>query len=380
MVKKNINHIDLKKGIEGNERRLEMLNEVLSNGTFLPKTIEYKDIDSTFKKWVEDDLKIVGDDGVMYPTMSLYSNQRFSEYMQSWKYTDSNNNLILNFKTVSRENNPQYGKIHNGYYNIPGDIFFLMKRKKVLDDNGTESFLELKMKQPTTIDLVYRLTIFTTKYQDINNFNTIINKKFNARQVYISPNGYYMPMTLENVNDESKYEIDDRQFYSQTYIIKVNGFIITEDDFRIDEIPMKFGVNFPSFESRRKKPEVEIDECETESPYYYKPVILTLTYPVCKTKSVKFTIDADFVCSEIVLSNVLENYRVFVNGDEIDTKNEFSFKNGDEIRVDIKKRHIDRESIFIMNGYTPNEVYDSRKDNDYEIDQSTTNIEIEADK
>ena len=174
MVKKNINHIDLKKGIEGNERRLEMLNEVLSNGTFLPKTIEYKDIDSTFKKWVEDDLKIVGDDGVIYPTMSLYSNQRFSEYMQSWKYTDSNNNLILNFKTVSRENNPQYGKMHNGYYNIPGDIFFLMKRKKVLDDNGTESFLELKMKQPTTIDLVYRLTIFTTKYQDINNFNTII--------------------------------------------------------------------------------------------------------------------------------------------------------------------------------------------------------------
>ena len=39
-----------------------------------------------------------------------------------------------------------------------------MKRCKVLDDNGTESFLDLKMKQPMAIDLSYKVTIFCTKY------------------------------------------------------------------------------------------------------------------------------------------------------------------------------------------------------------------------
>ena len=379
MLKKNINYIELKEKSIGNDRRLEMLNEVLANGTFLPNTVEYKDIDSSFKQWVEGEMRIVNSDGTVYPTMSLYSNQRFSEYMQSWKYTDANNNLILDFKTISRENNPRFGKIHNGYYNIPGDIFFLMKRKKVLDDNGSESFLDLKMKQPTAIDISYKLTIFTTKYQDINKFNADINRKFSSRQVYLSPNGYYMPMTLENINDESKYEIEDRQFYSQTFIIKVNAFIITEDDFRVEEVPLKLGVNLPSLEAVRKKPEAEIEECEMNAPYYYKPIILTIKYPICKTNVANFTIDTDFICNNIEVSNVLNNYRIFVNGEEVYEKESLSVKNGDDIKITIKKRFVDKESTIVLNGYNPNVVYDERKDvleNENDITQHIDNKEI----
>lgn len=86
--KKYKNSIQLKEETVGNVRRYEMLSDILQNGTFLPKTVLYKDIDEAFKKFVENKLHIVSDEGKELPTMTLFSNQRFSEYTQSWKYTD----------------------------------------------------------------------------------------------------------------------------------------------------------------------------------------------------------------------------------------------------------------------------------------------------
>ena len=114
-----------------------------------------------------------------------------------------------------------------------------MKRKVVLDDNGTESLLELRMRQPVAIDLDFTVSIFTTKLSSINKFNEMINRKFAARPVYIQPNGHFMPMVLDSISDKSDYNIDDRQFYSQSYDIKVMAYIITEDDYRIEEKALK---------------------------------------------------------------------------------------------------------------------------------------------
>ena len=363
MLKKNLNYLDINPAKEGKARQVEIMREALDNGAFLPKTVLYIDIDKAFKEWVDNELPILDDDGSLFPTMTLFSNQRFSEYMQSWQYTDANNNLILNFKTVNRDNNPQFGKIQNGYYNIPGERFYLLKRKVVLDDNGTESFLDLKMKQPTAVDITYRLTIFTTKYQSINDFNILINEIFSARQRYIQPNGYYMPMILESINDESQYNIDDRQFYSQVYNIKVMGYLITEEDYKVEEVPMKFGCNYSLAKRLNPKPEVEIEDCEEDSQYYYKPMILTIKYPVCRDNVAKFVIDTDFICNDIEQNNILNNFRIFVNDAEINKEGEISFKENDSIRIIAKRRYIDKEGILILNGYDPNVVYDEEKDN-----------------
>lgn len=364
MLKKNINYLDINPVKGGKERQDEILREALDNGAFLPKTVLYKDIDNAFREWVDKELPIVDDSGSLFPTMTLFSNQRFSEYMQSWQYTDANNNLILDFKTVNRDNNPQFGKIQNGFYNIPGERFYSIKKKVVLDDNGSESFLNLKMKQPTAVDIIYRLTIFTTKYQYINDFNILINETFNARQSYIQPNGYYMPMVLDGINDESQYNIDDRQFYSQVYNIKVMGFLITENDFRIDEVPMKISCNYSLAKRLNPKPEVEIEDCEDdETQYYYKPMILTIKYPVCRDNVAKFVIDTDFVCTDIEKMNILKNYRIFINDNEVDKEGEIVFKENDSIKIIAKRRYIDKEGFLIINGYDPNTVYDEIRDN-----------------
>ena len=347
MTSENKNNLEINIKREGNERRIDFINEPLKGGSFMPLPVVYEDIDKSFKEWAQE-LSIISDDGKEFPTFTLYSNQRFSEYMQSWQYTDSNNNLLLNFKTVSRENNPKYGKIQGGYYNIPTDIFFTMKNQRVLDDNGSESMVRLEMKQPTAIDIMYNLSIFTTKYQLINDFNILINKRFSGRQDYISPNGYYMPMTLEDISDDSQYNIDDRQFYSQTYKIKVMGFILTEDDFRYTEVPIKSGVTFDNKRSLYDSSDIEIEEFDGENDE--KRAEINIRIPASGGNISRFTSDVDFTCEEISTTNILNSYRIFINSEEVNKSFPLKIKNNDEVKFTFKRRRNNFPSKILLKG------------------------------
>lgn len=341
------NFLDIHTHYVGNDRRYELMSDILNNGTFLPKTVVYKDIDEDFKRWVSEELKITSEDGKEFPTMTLFSNQRFSEYSQSWKYTDKDKNILLNFKTINRENNPQYGKIQNGYFNIPGEErFYTMKKQIVLDDNGSESFLVLKMHQPTAIDLTYKVTVFTNKYEKINEFNTIINKAFRARQCYIRPNEHYMPMTLESISDESSYNIDDRQYYAQTYNIKVMAYIITENDYRVEEVPLKRGFTFMTMVDKINIPDAEIEECDSD-----ETLKVTIFFPEkCNKNLIHFTNDTNFKVTDIVLENVRNNYKFYVNGDLLKRNEIISLKEGDEIKLMLNKIQKKQEAKFIIKG------------------------------
>lgn len=326
----------------GDERRKELIDGIKKDSTFIPQSVTYRDIDEDFKRWVEEDLKITSDNGVEFPTMSLYSNQRFSEYAQTWKYTDKDNNILLNFKTVNRKNNPEYGNIIDKKYNIPGERFYLMQRKLVLDDNGTESIMDLKMKVPVSIDFMYKLSVFTQKYQLINDFNCMVNNRFQSRQCYIRPNGHYMPMTLEGISDESEYSIDDRQFYSQSYDIKVMGYVIGEDDYVVEEHPLKFGVKI-GVDTDAVNSSVEIDDTNPDD------ITLTVDFPVGSTVS-KFTIDTDFLCGVDKIDNILGNYRIFINGTLADKDSKMDMHNGDEIKIMAQKRFSERKSSITLKG------------------------------
>ena len=335
--------------------------------------------------------------------MTLYSNQRFSEYSQSWKFVDENKNILLNFKTVTRQNNPEYGKIQNGYWNIPGERFYTMKKKKCLDDNGTESYLVLKMKQPVAIDLEYKVSIFTTKYALINEFNTKMNKLFSSRQCYIKPQEHFMPMNLDSISDESEYKIDDRQFYSQSYSIKVFAYIITENDYRVEEEPLKIGGNLGLNVAKRKKVKVELDEmpyqpveigkdgcgnikyayyqfgekkyreiidvsdivCEEPEVLYYKPLSITATFLPCKTEleTEKITIpdDINFIVTDYTLSHNVPSVSFEVNDEPVSSKISMDtpmiLKRGDELRIKLNRRYfLNTDVILTLNGYSPNLV------------------------
>ena len=390
MHKKFLNHIDLYNQPEGDDRRKEMQDELLSGATFIPKTVLYEDIDNAFKDWVEH-IEISDNEGTLFPTMTLYSNQRFSEYTQSWRYVDENKNLLLNFKSVTRQNNPEYGKIHDGLWNIPGDRFYIIKKKVVLDDNGTESMQVIKMRVPTAVDMIYKLSIFTTHFSKLNEFNTEVVKLFAARQAYVCPNGHYMPMTLENVSDESQYNIDDRQYYSQTFQIKLNGYCITKDDYRVEEHPIKVGVNVKAFGVERSRGDVEIeemeyipidtlDECgnviqiiasiptgkkippkqddsEESEELYFRPVVLKIKFPpsISKVKINDGAIGYDIIVTDVVYENAIGG-KIKSDKDEFFMSVPFKIKNNDRTLITIGKRNIQNAASVTFYGYDPNFV------------------------
>ena len=373
--KKYLNHLELKQQIFGNEERYKLLKDAMENSTLFPKTVDYEDIDSSFKEWVEKKLKISFNSKIL-PTMVLYSNQRFTEYSQTWEYTDENKNLILNFKTVTRENDPQYGQIQGGLWNIPGNRFYLMKKQIVLDNNGSESIQALKMRQPMAVDFNYTVSIYTTNIETINKFNRIVNNRFKARQDYISPNGYYMPMTLENISDKSSYQIDDRQFYSQSFEIKLMGYVLTEDDFRVEEQPLKIGVGFENMLSK-KKANIEVYENVTDKSGYTKEIVFTIDFPP-NSKSVVFDSDSNFLVSDVSIKNIRDNYKVYVNGtetyifceDEDGNPIDAFIKNGDEIRIKISQIRQNEKSVFKITGLSNDEFFEEKAIEDENVDEN----------
>lgn len=364
---KNKHYLDIYDKKVGVERRYEFINEVLSKQEYVPVGVRLFDIDKAFKEWVEESIQINSPEGVTMPTISLYSSRRFSEYSQTWEYVDENRNLLLNFKTVTRKNNPVYGSIHKRMYNIPGDEYFIYKKLVVLDDNGSESIRLYKMKTPTSCDLQYELSIFTTKFEKINEFNERINHLFNSRQCYINPNGYYMAMVVDDISDNSSYNINDREFYSQTVQIKVLGYILLDEDFQIEEVPLKRGLMNVSVK-RKRKADVYIEDIDKEcyegdgdDRFYYKPIVMTITFPPCINVS-KFNIDTYFTVLSIEKDNVRHTPVIIVNGNEVKFEEGMSFVDYDEIKITINKVDVNKDAVITLVGYDRRYVYDKAND------------------
>lgn len=346
------NIIKLKRDVVGKERRENLAKEVLQDATPLPNPLEYEDIDKEFERWVSQDLDISFENQKL-PTYLMLSNQRFSEYLQSWQHVDEKKNLILNFKTITRENNPKAGTIVGDTRNIPGDIDFLINRVFSVDRHGNRYFTDYRMKQPMSIDLIYTVSIFTNKYQLLNEFNIMMNEKFKAIDCYIRPNGHFIPMKLNDISDESEYNIDDRRYYSQSYSITVMAYIIPKDSFRVIEQPMMKLECFDGEVLSRPKTIVEETECyEDYNPYEYQPIEIKTVFPPENTKH-NFKIDCDSEITAISMKNT-RFFDMYINGNLIDISK--IFKNDEELCYD--------EYTVILADYFSEEELEQFKFND----------------
>ena len=369
------------------ELRANFDKEELKDSTPFPNPLTYEDIDKEFKKWVEDSLEM-SYEGKKLPTMTLFSNQRFSEYMQSWKFTDEDQNPILNFKTISRENNPKSGTINGESKNIPGEHTWLMKRVVATDKNGREYYIEYRMKQPFSVDLVYKVGLFTNKYELVNNFNQLVNDRFKAIDAYIRPNGHYISMKLDDISDDSQYSIDDRQYYSQSCTITVKAYIIPEDSFIVQEVPRLTFIGF-DVEGDGSYADVEIggihkpaevqtimtetDDCIDNQPYYYRDATLKMTIDPCDT-SLSFTMDMDFIAkADKMYSTNAKYFKIKINGDTVseayggNIPEDIEFHDGDVVTIAkvIRKQH--NKPVYIeMGGLN---VTDAVSDEDEEYNE-----------
>jgi hypothetical protein len=386
---------------------------ILEHGTPFPKPIEYSDIDSTFYEWVKEHIKVVYD-GKRLPTYKLYSTQRLSEYLQTWNEQDETGNPIINFLTITRENNPQKGENQGNYFNIPGHKDFAMFFVPVLQENGTEAFDKYTMKQPFQVNFLYSVSIIANKMEIINEVNELMHYEFSAIDCYISPNDHPMSMTLEDVSDNSEYTIDDRKYYSQTYKIKVRGYIIRKEDYNVERIPSRMilpwrdsdatGIIHRRGKNRRDEDKVtfmeydpieyqkfkidslvEDDEncpipdmisdakpseifepsddaddcCEPQPNRYYNKIMKVIMNFDCVLE-LEFEIDKDMVLETVETKNVYD-FKILVNDELMNLDNDVKFFNGDKIKVRISRKDLEKASEVTLVGYDPNVAIDTEK-------------------
>lgn len=404
----------------GTERRRNMSKMILEKGTMVPKPIEYSDIDQAMYKWLDEKIDLVYN-GKRLPTYKLYSTQRLSEYIQTWKELDDTGNPVLNFKTVTRDNNPQKGEIQGGAYNIPGHKDFAIYYVPVLQENGTEAYDKYTMKQPFGVNFTYTLQVFSNKMEVINKMNELMLYEFNAITCYIFPKEHAMSMVLEDISDESEYTIEDRKYYSQSYKVKVRGYIIRKEDFSVERIPSRFvmsshdsdatGIANRRGKNRRDEEKVKfleytseevqkfkldvmksdtsctvtpidnpskgsevyelIDDttqcCDQYNRYYNKIIKIVMTFDTCGSE-LTYTIDKEIILDNIETQNV-NDFKLIVNGEEMDLENEITFYEGDEITVKITRDDDFSNSELTFIGYDPNSVIDIEKVDETALDE-----------
>ena len=393
--KKYRDHLKYRRHAFGKERRRNMSKVILEHGTPFPKPIEYSDIDESMFNWVDKvlDIEYLGK---RIPTYKLFSTQRISEYGQTWKNVDEKGDMVLNFKSLTRENNPQKGENQGNFYNIPGHPDFSMFYVPVLNDNGTEAYDRYTMKQPFAVNFTYKVSIITSSYELLNEMNERMLYEFNGITCYLDVNGHAMPMTIESISDESEYAIDDWKYYAQVFDVKVKGYIIRREDYKVERIPsritmlstlademydpelpkkgrrietMEWGVGdrVPAYdecgpighnEIRDPNPYVDVVEEERcpgpdDPPYFNRVVKIIIDYVECGS-SITFVFDKEVVINEVELENV-HDFRLIVNCETMDLENEVKLMPGDEIEVRITREDDYKKSVLTLVGYDPNE-------------------------
>ena len=363
----------------GVERRRNMSKIILEHGTPFPKGVSYKDIDLAFTEFVKNNLKI-SYDGTELPTVNLFSNQKIGEYAQTWNYLDDVGNLILNFKTITRENNPQKGKIYGDYFNIPGNRDYPMFLVPKLQENGQEAYDLYTMKQPMGVDFIYTVSIITNKFELLNQFNELVQYQFKALQCYISPNGHPMSLVLDTISDESEYNVDNRRFYSQSYKIILRGYIINQDDFKVTLLPSRQIIVTEGMTDNKKNKEKHVDYCVSPMPsdncdYYYKGITVNCNFSDC-LKKLSFVLDYNITLNTIELSNIYD-FTICVNDEFIDFKTieSFKFLKNDKIDILIEKNDDFNISILKIIGYDEDTIIDKNYNPESTLDD-ITDLEI----
>lgn len=198
---------------------------------YLPRTIQFEDIDLEVKNFVDEgELRLVID-GEKVPVFYL-ENDRWGEFSKTWKFMDGDKNVPTPYITV-RRTDKQQGTRLGTKWRIPQAKTFRYLDVPILDE-GQLINLRFKIPEPVNVDLTYEVRLFTKYRVDVNEYDRLMLKTFASRQAYIFVKGNPMPLLLENLQEANTIEnIDGDRYYVSIYTLKALGFIQNEDEFEI---------------------------------------------------------------------------------------------------------------------------------------------------
>lgn len=301
-IKKNIR---LAPQLFGPSRRQEMLDQINQYGTFLPKSILHEDLDRGFLDFVKNELRVVVDGKVVPVVDILITTQNWAQFTQTWNINDLDKNVSVPVITTVRNPEVKYGSLPSLQYTIPNRKQFFYAMVPTWD-NGRNGYDVYTIPQPVPVDIKFSIKIICNRMRELNALNKVIIEKFSSRQAYTVIKGHYIPIIMDDLQDESVTEIEKRKFYIQSYNFTMMGFLIDENEFEIKPAISRTLALIETEQKtkRSKKPTNDLISLSNEKVQIDFPIGVTLY-----TKTYEYNSDL-----YMLGSNNISSYQIFVNG------------------------------------------------------------------
>lgn len=344
--------LDLSQKFYYMDRRGELLDKINMDGTYLPKSILHADLDRGMLDFVKEDLEL-NITGKKIPTIDIIvTTQNWSQFTQTWDFQDLDKNVSVPFITTVRQPEVKYGSNPSLQYTIPNRRQFYYAKVPTWD--GTKKGMDIyKIPQPVPVDITYNVKIFCNRMRELNEFNKLILQKFSSRQAYREIKGHYIPIILDNINDESVIDIDKRKYFIQNYTFTMLGFLMDEDEFEVSPAISRTLI-LSEFETKTKKRKIEQ---YPENPDEYKLELLFLDGVYSQKKRFDYGTDLTLLNTDNV-----ESYDTYLNDIYIGSGVTYiPISLGDIIKIDILKKNTSLGSKIIFEGELVNSVVSENK-------------------
>jgi hypothetical protein len=310
------------------------------NKGYLPRSVDHADLDKGFIEFIENDIPLVT--GGKKVPVQFMSTQRWAEFAKGWKNSDKYGNLKIPFISIVRKPDAQTGT-NPADFKIPIRKTFEYMRVPTWDGNkkGMDIY---KIPNPVGVDLTFTVRFFTYKMRQLNQFNKLILQTFASAQAYVNIKGHYFPIMLENIGDESTVEnIDAKRYYVQTYEMKLQGYLVDENEFEVTPALERAIV---SVEIDEKKPKAisRFIKDDTSNDKVIKCIIQFL--PGSPT-SIRFNAESNTTFSTIETENITD-YTIRVNGNIVTLP--FAVLTDDLIVIDVVKTNSSELSELTLRG------------------------------
>lgn len=310
------------------ERRRELSQFINKDGTYLPKSVLHADLDKGMLDFVKEELKIFSD-GEIVPTLDIIlTTQNWSQFTETWKFSDEDLNAEPPFITTIRQPEVKYGTNPSLQYTIPNRKQFYYA--VVPNWNGNQKGADVyTIPQPVPVDINYSVKIVCLRMRELNTFNKKVMQKFSSRQAYTFIKGQYVPIVSTNISDESVMEVDKRKFYIQNYDFTMLGYLIDEEEFQVKPAISRVLQYFEIDGSTRKKKVIK-------KPENSETFQINFDYPQGQdsyTKIIEYTVN-------LIVSKTdnVSYYDVYINGDFYGTDiTTIQINTNDELSIDITK-------------------------------------------
>jgi hypothetical protein len=338
-VKPNIDLVPPKTLFTRREQLSEFINK---DGTYLPKSVLHADLDLGMLEFVKNSLKTTVSGKDVNVVDKIITNQRWSQFTETWNFVDPDFNVQLPFITVVRKPEVKYGTNPSTQYTIPVRKQFYYAT--VPTWNGNQKGYDIyTIPQPVPVDIDYSVKIICNRMRELNTFNKNVLQTFSSRQAYTFIKGQYVPIIMNNITDESVLDIDKRNYYIQSYDFTMLGYLIDEEEFEVKPAVARV---LQMYEVDTKVPTGKRNQIspsnpnEFEYPFYYTSGNTSLTdFPV------DYRIDVKFVSSQNV-----DTYDVYINDDYYGTDVfTIQLNQGDKFQVDVNKTTVGEEANILFN-------------------------------